>query len=292
MPVLLNYLSDVKEHTDREITREMADYFGLSREERARFLPNSDRKVFVDRIAWAKAELGMAGLIAIPRRGVAVITERGLNVLQQGPLSMDRNFLKQFPDYREKVEGIGEGQTSFESVWDTEQYPREVLEGAYQRLRRELAAELLTRIKAGSSNLYQRLIIDLLVAMGYSGTLRDAVRFLGTTGDQGVEGTVRADSLGTERIHVRASRGNEPISRQEILSFARAMEAKRAWRGVFMTTSSFSDVARGYAASIERSIVLISGEELAGLMIDYDVGVNTTGTYAVKSIDNDAFRED
>ena len=140
--------------------------------------------------------------------------------------------------------------------------------------------------------MYKRLVIDILVAMGYSETLRDGVRSLGTTGDNGVEGAVRADSLGTERIHVRARRGSEPVSRQEVRSFVRAMEAKRAWRGVFMSTSRFSQDARADAIGLEQDIILISGEELAELMIDHEVGVRTTASYSVKSIDHDAFRED
>lgn len=292
MPVLLDHLGDLREHSDSEITRSLAEHFDLNPEERTRFHPGGNKKVFVERIDWVKAELEMAGLIAVPRQGMMVITERGLFALEQKPRRMDRNFLKQFPEYREKVEAVDQSLEGAGNYRELEEYPREVLERAYHRLRHELAGELLERLRAGSSGMYKRLVIDLLVAMGYSETLRDAIRSLGTTGDDGVEGSIRADSLGTERIHVRASRRSEPVSRQEVRSFVRAMEAKRAWRGVFLSISRFSQDAQAYAVGLEQDIVLMSGEELAELMIDHEVGVKTTASYSVKSIDHDAFRED
>lgn len=292
MPVLLDHLGDLQEHSDNEITRSLAEYFGLSPEERARFQPGADKKVFVERIDWVKAELEMAGLIAVSRPGVMIITEQGLFALEQKPQKMDRGFLKQFPKYREKVEAVEETLEGAGSSRGIEGYPREILERTYLQLRRELAGELLERIREGSSGLFKRLVIDLLVAMGYSETLQDAIRSLGTTGDDGVEGSIRADSLGTERIHVRARRRSEPVRRQEVQSFVRAMDAKRAWRGVFLTTSPFSQEAKTESLGVERDIILVNGDEFAKLMIDYGVGVRTTASYPVKCIDHEAFRED
>jgi len=291
MPVLLGHLSDLQEHSDREITQAMADHFCLSLEERTRFLPNSDRKVFVDRVAWAKTELGMAGLIEISGRGRAVITERGLSVLQQAPRSMEREFLKQFPEYRERMGSANAGQEEVLSLREEEYYPREEMEGAYERLRQDLAAELLKRLHKGSANLFRRLIIDLLVAMGYGGTLRDAVRSIGTTGEQGVEGTIRADRLGVESIHLQAKRREKPLGRGEIQSFARAMEAKQVTRGILMTTSGFSQEAVWCATGFQQPMVLVNGDDLADLMIDFDVGVSTIAVYTVKGIDEDVFGE-
>lgn len=291
MPALLGHLADLREHSDREITRAMADYFGLTPEERTRFRPNSDRKVFVDRVAWAKRELGTAGLISVPRRGEAAITERGLEVLQQAPQRIEREFLKQFPEYREGIGRDSAGQEAVFSIQDAEYYPREEMEAAYGRIRQDLAAEVLIRLHTGSANLFRRLIIDLLVAMGYGGTLEDTVRSMGTTGEQGVEGTIRADRLGVESIHVQGKRVEKPLGRGEIQSFARAMEGKQVTRGIFMTTSSFSQEAVWCATGFQRPMVLVNGSDLVDLMIDYDVGVNTIASYTVKGIDEEAFRE-
>ena len=291
MPVFLRHLADLQEHSDREITQAMADHFGLSREERARFLPNSDRKVFVNRVARAKTELGMAGLIEVPKRGEAVITERGLEVLQQAPQSIEREFLKQFPEYRERIGRSSASPETVFSIEEVEHYPREEIEEAYERIRQDLASELLTRLHGGSVNLFRRLIIDLLVAMEYGGTLRDVVQSIGTTGKQDIEGAIRADRLGVESIHLQAKRREKPLGGGEIQSFARAMEGKRIARGIFITTSSFSQEAVWRASGYERPMVLVSGNELANLMIDYDVGVSPVVTYTVKCLDEDSFRE-
>ena len=290
MPVMLEHLADLRERSDREISRAMAEHFGLSLEERTRYLPGSDRNLFVDRVSWAKAELAMAGLIEIPRRGKAVITERGLDVLKQGNLSLEQSLFQKFLESHRKI-GKDSNDTAVFSVWNLEQYPQEVMDEAYEGHRRKLCSELLTRLHSGSSDLFRTLVIELLVALGYGGSLQDALRSIGTTASGGLEGTLRVDRLGVENIHVQAKRVEEPLDRRDIQMFLRAMQGKQVTRGIFITTSSFSQEAVWSATGLDSSMVLLNGEDLAGLMIDYDIGVTTTAVYKVKDIDAEACRD-
>jgi len=292
MPVLLQHISDGDEHSNRQITEAMADYFGLSEEERTRLLPSGNQKVFTNRVAWAKAELKMAGLIESPRRGVSVITQSGLDVVRQNPPErMDRNFLKQFPGYREKLGGGTKKPDTEQNHGPPENPPQEVLEEAYQNLKRELSSELLSQIKVCSPGFFERIVIDLLVRLGYGGSLHDAGRSIGKSGDEGVDGIIKEDRLGLDIIYVQAKKWENTVSRPEIQKFAGALQGKRARKGVFITTSEFSQGAREYASGIETNIVLIDGNELTGLMIDYGVGVSTTGVYEVKKVDYDYFED-
>jgi len=156
MPALLDHLGDLREHSDSEITRSLSDHFDLNPEERARFQPDDNKKVFIERIDWVKAELEMAGLIAVPGQGMMVITERGLFALEQKPRKMDRSFLKQFPEYREKVEAVEQSLEGAGNLRELEEYPREVLEREYRRIRCELAGELLERIRTGPPGYVQK----------------------------------------------------------------------------------------------------------------------------------------
>ena len=292
MPVLLQHIADGEEHSNSEITEAMADHFDLSEEERTRLLPSGNQKVFTNRVAWAKAELKMAGLIDSPRRGVSVITQSGLDVVRQNlPERMDRNFLKQFQGYREKLGGGTKKPDSEQHNWRTESPPQEVLEEAYQSLKREVSSELLAQIKACSPSFFERIVVDLLVRLGYGGSLHDAGHSIGKSGDEGVDGIIKEDRLGLDIIYIQAKKWENTVSRPEIQKFAGALQGKRARKGVFITTSEFSQGAREYASGIETNIVLIDGEELAGLMIDYGVGVSTTNVYTVKKVDYDYFED-
>lgn len=292
MPVLLQHIADCDEHSNRQITEAMADHFGLSEEERTRLLPSGNQKIFTNRVAWAKAELKMAGLIESPRRGISVITQSGLDVVRQNlPERMDRNFLKQFPGYREKLGGGTKKPDTEQNHGPPENPPQEVLEEAYQNLKRELSSELLSQIKVCSPGFFERIVIDLLVRLGYGGSLHDAGRSIGKSGDEGVDGIIKEDRLGLDIIYVQAKKWENTVSRPEIQKFAGALQGKRARKGVFITTSEFSQGAREYASGIETNIVLIDGNELTGLMIDYGVGVSTTGVYEVKKVDYDYFED-
>ncbi len=286
---LLRHISDGKKYSNREITESLAGHFRLAPEERNTLLPSGRQKVFDNRVAWAKAHLKMAGLLLTPTRGFSVITEKGLDVLKKDPERINLKFLRQFPEYQEKVDQGRKKPDKEKDITEAEQTPQEVLEEACQSIRQELSAELLAQIKAGSPAFFEQLVIDLLVRMGYGGTLQDAGQSLGRAGDEGLDGIIKEDRLGLDLIYVQAKKWENTVSRPEIQKFAGALQGRRARKGVFITTSSFSQGARDYAASIDSRIVLIDGLEMAELMIDYGVGVTSTSVYEVKRMDYDYF---
>jgi restriction system protein len=283
---LLKHITDGNEHSNHELTEALAKHFQLSEEERNQLLPSGRQKLFTNRVAWAKADLKMAGLIHSPKRGISVITERGIEILRNPPDKIDRKFLKKFPEYSQKI-----GSTRKKDNAISQQTPQEILGNAYQVLRRELSSELLAQIKNSTPAFFEQLVIDVLVAMGYGGSIQDAGRSIGKAGDEGIDGIIKQDRLGLDIIYVQAKKWENPVSRPEIQKFAGALQGKRARKGVFITTSDFSGGAREYCKNIESRIVLVNGEELAGLMIDCGVGVSTGQVYEIKKIDLDYFEE-
>jgi restriction system protein len=170
-----------------------------------------------------------------------------------------------------------------------DQTPEDLLASAYRRLRRDLEIELIEQVKAASPTFFERLVIDLLVAMGYGGSRQDAGRAIGKSGDGGIDGIIKEDKLGLDVIYVQAKRWEGTVGRPEIQKFAGALQGQRAAKGIFITTSTYSRDAIEYAEIINSKIILIDGEQLAGLMIDHNVGVSTVGMYELKRIDNDYF---
>jgi len=283
---LLHHIADGKEYSNREITEHLVEHFQLTEEERNKLLPCGRQRLFLNRVAWAKADLKMAGFIHSPKRGISVITERGLEVLKKPPNKIDRKFLKKFPKYSQKINSPRKKDNAI-----SQQTPQEILGNAYQVLRRELSSELLTQIKNSTPAFFEQLVIDVLVAMGYGGSIQDAGKSIGKAGDEGIDGIIKQDRLGLDIIYVQAKKWENPVSRPEIQKFAGALQGKRARKGVFITTSDFRGGAREYCKNIESRIVLVNGEELAGLMIDYGVGVSTGQVYEIRKIDLDYFEE-
>jgi restriction system protein len=230
------------------------------------------------------------GLLESTKRGFFRITPRGLNVLQTNPHTIDVNFLKQYPEFLE-FQGIKkENDTSKTKNGSIKVItPEEAIEEAYQTLREELAGELIETVKICSPAFFERLVVDLLVKMGYGGTRKDAGQAIGKTGDDGIDGIIKEDRLGLDTVYIQAKRWEGSVSRPEIQKFAGALQGYRARKGVFITTSSFSKSAQDYVTRIESKIVLIDGELLAQLMIDFDLGVSQIANYSVKQMDSDYF---
>ncbi len=214
-------------------------------------------------------------------------------MLKSKPLKIDVAFLKQFPEFVEFLSPKSDAQTpgSDAAVTPENQTPLEILENAYQRLRRELADELLQTVRSATPAFFEHLVVDLLVAMGYGGSLKDAGQALGRTGDDGIDGIIKEDRLGLDAVYIQAKRWTASVGRPEIQAFAGSLEGQRARKGVFITTSQFSKDADEYVKRIEKRIVLINGEQLAQLMIEHDVGVDLVNTYKVKKLDRDYFDE-
>lgn len=289
---LLKYLGDGKEHQLQETIDAIAKEFGLTLEERREPLPSGRQPIIDNRVGWARTYMKKAGLIEYTKRGHFKITERGKEVLAEEPKQIDVRYLKKFPGFIE-FQALRKGEEAEEETEEEAKLtPEESIESAYQRLRRNLAAELIQQVKNCSPVFFEKLVIDLLISMGYGGTRKDAGEAIGRSGDEGIDGIIKEDRLGLDIVYIQAKRWENPVSRPEIQKFAGALLGRKAKKGIFITTSSFTKDAREYAEKIESKIVLIDGDTLAQLMIDHNIGVSAVASYTLKKIDNDYFLED
>ena len=292
---LLKHLSDGQEHSNAETLDALADHFALSEDERKELLSSGRQSVFTNRLAWAKTYLKMAALIESPKRGHYNITQRGLEVLRRDPERIDNNFLRQFADFEDFLKARVKGQklSTFEREVipesDSNRTPEEFLEYGYRRVRDELAAELLKLVKDCSPAFFESVVLDLILRMGYGGSRQDAAKTVGRTGDGGIDGIIKEDRLGLDTIYIQAKRWEGNVGRPEIQKFAGALQGQRARKGVFITTSDFTSDAADYPRFLDTKIILINGEQLAHLMIDFEVGVTEVATYKIKKVDLDYF---
>lgn len=294
---LLQHLSDGREHPNEETTEALATKFGLSKEELNELLPSGTQPVFVNRVAWAKSHMKMAGLVHAPKRAVYQITDRGRKLLASKPAAINMSALMEYPEYLEfrTRKRKNHKETAHENEPDERVFskltPEELLDAAYIRIRQQVARELLDRVMGSPPQFFERLVVELLVAMGYGGSRQDAGRTIGRSGDGGVDGVIKEDRLGLDVVYVQAKRWEGTVGRPEIQKFAGALQGQRAKKGVFITTTSLSKDAEDYAERIDNRIVLIDGEALTDLMIDFNIGVTGVDTYEIKRIDSDYFEE-
>jgi restriction system protein len=286
---LLKKLSDSQEHSLNDLIDALAVEFKLTEEEKNEMLPSGSQQRFRNRVGWARSELVMGRLIEITGWGKVRITERGMSVLQSDVHRIDRKFLRQFPEYAAKLNRQGQESKQAEKEEEADQTPLESIEASYQNIRRELARELIDRIKSCSPRFFEQLVVDLLVAMGYGGSRSDAGQAVGQSGDGGIDGIIKEDKLGLDVVYIQAKRWEGSVGRPVVQAFAGSIEGRRARKGVLITTSHFTQDAKQYVQMIEKKIVLIDGEELAQLMIDYGVGVTQVASYAIKKMDIDYF---
>lgn len=279
------------------VVANLAAEFGLSGEEREHLLPSGKQRTFDNRINWAKSYLKQAGLLTYPRRGFFVITEDGLKVLSQNPERIDANYLMAFEAFRafrsRRHTDEDDSEASEDDVVASDATPDETLRLAHRQINLALGADLLERVRAASPKFFEDVIVSLLLAMGYGGAAQDAARALGRSGDNGVDGVVDQDPLGVDQIYVQAKRyapGNT-ISAADIRDFFGALNLKKAQKGIFFTTSSFSPSAVQTAKDLSTRIVLIDGEQLSNLMIKYGVGCRTEEVLHLKKIDDEFFEE-
>lgn len=291
MRPMLEHLADGKVHKNRETNEFLAEHFQLLEEELSEMLPSGYARLFDNRIGWAKTHLKGAGLIESPARARYRITERGLDALSQTDQPINLAYLKQFDEYKEFKSGSKNEKPKKPETSTDDLTPLEHIEFGYQKVREELELELIEKVKSGSPGFFERVVVELLVAMGYGGTRKDAGQTLGKSGDGGIDGVIKEDRLGLDVIYLQAKRWEGTVGRPEIQKFAGALQGQRAKKGIFLTTSGFSAEATQYASFIDSRIVLIDGETLAGLMIDAGIGVSKVATYDVKRLDSDYFEE-
>lgn len=291
---LLRFAVDGNDHTTREAVEVLATEFQLTPAERNELLASGQQAIFNNRIGWANSYLKKAGLLESPRRGALRITARGKQILGDNPARIDVKYLERFPEFiefRDASRNNRETTTTESVAIATEQTPEEALELAHQRLRISLAQDILSRILSCSPTFFERLVVELLVKMGYGGSRRDAGERIGQSGDGGIDGIIKEDRLGLDTIYIQAKRWQGNVGRPEIQKFVGALQGQRAKKGVFITTSSYTAEAIDYASRIDTKVVLIDGQLLANLMMDFDVGVSVSASYIVKRIDSDYFEE-
>jgi restriction system protein len=294
-PFLRALASGAPKHVG-ELSEEITNGFNLTPEERDRMLPSGQMTYVRNRIGWARTYLYKTKLIEqAGTRGVYRITPRGLEVLKKYPDRVDNVVLRQFPEFQEWLQkkksdepgGIADIISS-----DPDKTPEELLDDAYRTLRADLSSEILEKVKSCSPAFFERLVVELLVKMGYGGSRQDAGQAIGRSGDGGIDGIIKEDRLGLDVIYLQAKRWENTVGRPEIQKFAGALQGRRAKKGVFITTSDYSRDARDFAANIESKIILIDGDQLADLMIDNAVGVSVVASYELKRIDSDYFVEE
>ena len=293
---LLIFASDEKPYTLQDCIEYLADYFKLSESEQKELLPSGKQTIFLNRVGWSRTYLKKAGLLDYPNRSFFKITTRGLDLLKTKPNKITISLLKQYPEFLDFVGAANisskKSDNKINVVEDNEQTPEEALEYSYQEIRCNLALEILEKVKSCSPNFFERLVVELLVKMGYGGSIKEAGQAIGKTGDEGIDGIIKEDRLGLDTIYIQAKRWENVVGRPELQKFVGALAGQGAKKGIFITTSRFSEQAKSYSPKNDIKLVMIDGEELAQYMIDFDLAVSTVSEYKIKKIDFDYFESD
>jgi len=292
---MLTLAQDGKEHSTSEAQEILAKEFHVSESDLAQLLPSGKQRVFTNRVHWAKAHLKMSKLFEDTRRSYFKITDRGREVLKQKPSAINIKFLKQFSEYVDFTGGnkisASDGPAQKDDTVVTET-PEELLENGYQKIRKSLEGDLLLKLKSVHPSFFEKIVVELLVKMGYGGSIAEAGKATRYTADEGIDGIIKEDKLGLDVIYVQAKRWEGVVGRPELHKFVGALAGQGAKKGIFITTSSFTREAADYTPKNETKIVLIDGAKLAQYMIDYNLGVSIQNTYEVKKIDSDYFEEE
>jgi len=285
---ILKLFNDGNEHSTPEIRNTLALILNLSEADLDQSLPSGTQKTFVNRTAWAISYLKRGNLIEKTSRGKYVITSAGKEIVNSSIEKINIKLLRSLPGYQE-IMGESKGIQEENIENNLIATPEEILESNYLEIRKNLALNLLIRIKESSPTFFENLVVELLVKMGYGGTIQEAGKSIGKSGDEGIDGIIKEDRLGLDIIYLQAKRWESIVGRPEIQKFVGALAGQGAKKGVFITTSSFSNEAKNYRPMNDTKIVLIDGQQLAELMIDYDLAVSTIKNYSLKKIDNDYF---
>jgi restriction system protein len=297
MRPILTCLAEQPELQAKDIAEAVATHFRLSEADRGRMQASGFQATYRNRVAWGVSTLYKARMIERVRRGVYRITDAGRSLISSGPAEITDQLLKQLsPEFAAYIEGVRSGQrrgrNDAVSLADTgtgDESPEEVLDRAHRTLTADLATQILDSIAECSPAFFERLVVQLLVKMGYGGSFEDAAQSVGRSGDGGIDGIIKEDRLGLDAIYVQAKRWKDGVGRPQIQAFVGALTGHRARKGVFITSSSFSREAREYVRNLDAKVVLIDGETLADYMIEVGLGVTLVQTYEVKRLDSDFF---
>lgn len=289
----LKLIADNCEHKSRDIVERVADVLNLTDEDKQEKLPSQTQATYYNRAMWARTYLKKAGLLNYPARGVIRITQRGLDLLNTNPEKITKDSLMQYDEFREFQNTVNTEQNNSLNSENVEEQktPDELIAEAKAILTSHLEADLLTRVLENSPTFFEELVAKLLLKMGYGGSENDILQNRGKTGDEGIDGIIKQDVLGLDKIYIQAKRWSGNVSRPEVQKFVGAVHGQNASRGVFITTSSFTNEAKEYANNINSNIILVDGKLLTKLMIEYNVGVQIKDTIQIKKIDEDFFIE-
>ena len=282
-------------HMPRDAASSVADVMRIPAEDRDEMLPSGTQSTLQNRVNWALYDLFRAGLLNRPKRGRYSISEAGIKVLSSPPPRIDRAFLNQFPSFKEWTRKIG-GDSPTKTAPNTsgsllEVTPDEQIEQAYQSLNGTLASDLLEQVGKMNPYRFEQVVLDLLTAMGYGGSRKEASRVTKKSNDEGIDGVINEDRLGLDVIYIQAKRWQNTVGRQEVQSFVGALAGQQANKGVFITTSSFNPNAVAFAKSVQQKVILIDGARLAELMIEHNIGISVIRTISLKRLDSDYFEE-
>ncbi|HWR32260.1 MAG TPA: restriction endonuclease [Chitinophagaceae bacterium] len=295
---LLKLAQDEKEHSMIETVENLGVFYKLSQDEFNEWLPSKKQRIFQNRVNWAKAYLKMAGLVENTKRSHFKITQRGLETLREQPEIINHKYLRKFPEFNILRESWKKGSSPKDEDMSQpveipdSKTPEELIESGYQNIRQSLEQELLSKLKTIHPSFFEKIVVELLVKMGYGGSIAEAGKATRYTNDEGIDGIIKEDKLGLDVIYIQAKRWEGSVGRPEIQKFVGALAGQRAKKGVFITTSNFSKDAVAYATQMDVKIILIDGEDLAQYMIDYNLGVSVQSTYEIKKIDSDYFEEE
>jgi len=292
---ILEMLADKQEHRLKDLLLQICDKYNLTEAEREELVPSGVQTKIYNRVSWVTTYFKKAELIVSPKRSIFIITEKGLEVLKSKPQRIDLNFLKKIPEYNKWKKSHNsdtkETEDYLQEEIETDKTPEELLGYSYSQLKGELVIELIEKIKECSPSFFERLVVDLLIKMGYGGSRKEAGKVIGKSNDGGIDGIINEDKLGLDTIYIQAKKWESNVGRPEIQKFVGALAGQGAKKGIFITTSSFSKDAREYQPRNETKIVLIDGQDLANLMIEHGVGVSTKINYEIKKMDTDYFEE-
>ena len=294
----LKGLADGAETPISKLRARIAAAENLTPDDLQEMLPSGRQPMFVNRVSWAVIYMERAGLVERVRRTVYRLTPEGEKVLSSVPVRIDLNLLRQYPNYvkwSKRANALGSGKiVAPKQGSEAADTPEEALEKAAKYLREALEADVLARIHDAPPAFLEQVVVDLMIAMGYGGGDTAMGKVTGRSGDGGIDGTIREDALGLDEVYVQAKKYTEgnAVGEGDLRNFAGAIDAAGTAKGVFVTTSSFTQAAKNYVTKSPKRIVLIDGTELARLMVQHDIGVRTRVFHKIKRIDEDYFDQE
>jgi restriction system protein len=287
----LKLLADGQGHRLSQVATYVGDHFHLTDQDKSELIPSGQSSKLANRIGWARTHLKFAGLIQQVQPGVYRITEAGTNILKSPPANLNLKFLDTIPQHYEWFHRRKVAASTTPVRAESDETPEEKLAGLVEDMRQSLAAELKQTLADIDPFRFERVVLDLLLAMGYGGSRAEAGWVTKRTGDEGIDGIINEDRLGLSQVHIQAKKWKGSVGRKEIQSFVGALAGQQANKGVFISTGEFTPEALTYARNLAQKIILIDGHRLAELMIDHGVGVTEERAYTVKKIDSDFFVE-